>query len=151
RCQVGLHALTLMSNHAHLLVTPRHQHDLAAFVKPLAQRYAQLRNEKRNASGKLFEERYWSRPVLTELQVAVVTAYIHANPIRSGQVDDAADYPWSTHALHAGIPDRTGVPLNIWVPSDWYLDLGRTYDERAAQYLAAFNDYYKRGVEPERV
>src|SRR5262245_7810080 len=61
RCQVGLHALTLMSNHAHLLVTPRHQHDLAAFVKPLAQRYAQLRNEKRNASGKLFEERYWSR------------------------------------------------------------------------------------------
>src|SRR5947207_1436289 len=69
----GLHAATLMSNHVHLLLTPADADALSGFVKSVAQRYAQLRNVKRDSSGKLFEERFFSRPVLTERQVAVVT------------------------------------------------------------------------------
>jgi putative transposase len=146
-----VHAMTLMSNHVHLLLTPRKTTGLADFVKPVAQRYTQLRNEKRNASGKLFEERFWSRPVLDEMQVAIVTAYIHANPIRSGQVKDASDYRWSTHALHAGLPNRCGIPVSLWTPTEWYLRLGRDYRERSLGYVAAFDDYLSRDVKPERV
>src|SRR5438105_13730067 len=103
RRQCRLNALTMMSNHVHLLLTPAEEASLSACVKSFSQRYAQFRNAQRDASGKRVEERFFSRPVLTEAQVGIVIAYIHANPIRSGQVADAANFRWSTHALHAGV------------------------------------------------
>jgi putative transposase len=146
-----LHALTLMSNHAHLLMTPADEDDLSACVKSFCQRYAQYRNKKRDASGKLFEQRYFSRPVLDERQVAIVTSYIHANPIRSGQVKDAMDYRWTTHALHAGQPDRSGIRVSLWTPTAWWLDLGADWAERGRAYLPVFDDCLRREVEPEHV
>src|SRR5262249_9187154 len=77
-----LNAITMMSNHVHLLLTPAEESSLAACVKSFSQRYAQFRNKQRGASGKLFEQRFFSRPVLTEAQVGIVISYIHANPIR---------------------------------------------------------------------
>ena len=147
----ALNAITLMSNHAHLLLTPPKEDSLSRCVKALAQRYAQLRNEKRDASGKLFEERFFSRPVLSEQQVAVVIAYIHANPVRSGQVDDAMEYRWSTHAAHAGAPERCAIPPNLWTPIDWFLSLAADPWRRGSRYLDAYDDYLQRGVEPEHV
>ncbi len=60
---VFLHALVLMSNHLHALVTPYDSDALAAFVHPFAQRYAQYRNRRRGRPGKVFEERYQAIPV----------------------------------------------------------------------------------------
>jgi putative transposase len=147
----GLHAATLMSNHVHLLLTPADAGALAQFVKAVAQRYAQLRNQKRGSSGKLFEERFFSRPVLTERQVAIVTAYIHANPVRSGNVADALDYPWSMHALHAGRPEHCAIPPTFWDPSDWYAALADAPWRRAERYLEAYDEYLQRAIEPEHV
>jgi REP-associated tyrosine transposase len=148
---VAVNAATLMSNHVHLLVTPNESPLLSRFVKSVAQRYAQLRNEKREASGKLFEERFFSKPVLNELQLAIVTAYIHANPVRAGIVDDALDYPWSMHSLHAGDHLRSEIWSNIWTPSPWYESLGNTPWQKARRYMRVYRDYIGRGVEPEHV
>src|SRR5215471_11497783 len=136
-----LHAATLMSNHVHLLVTPTGEKALSRFVKAVAQRYAQLRNQKRDASGKLWEERFFSRPVLDEYQVAVVTSYIHANPVRSGNVVDPIDYPWSMHGLHANKPDKSKIQSSLWTPSDWYAALGDIPARRGKRYLEAYDDY----------
>jgi putative transposase len=149
RC--ALNALTIMSNHVHLLLTPPEEKSLSRCIKSLAQRYAQLRNEKRDASGKLFEERFFSRPVLSEQQVAVVVSYIHANPIRSGQVNDAIEYRWSTHAHHAGEPERSSIQVDLWTPIDWFLSLGADPWRRGERYLVAFDDYFQNSVEPDYV
>jgi putative transposase len=151
RTSCVLNAATLMRNHVHLLLTPGNEKDLSRFVKMVGQRYAQLRNQKRGASGKLYEERFFSKPVLNELQLAIVTAYIHANPVRAGIVDDALEYRWSTHALHAGDHLREERWTTLWTPSPWYESLADTPWQRAERYLVAYNEFLRLKAEPEHV
>jgi len=81
---LALNAFCLMSNHVHLLATPAEETVLARFVKGVAQRYAQIRNRRLQASGKLFEERYYSKAIQSEAHLALATAYIDLNPVRAG-------------------------------------------------------------------
>lgn len=115
---VLLHAYCLMRNHVHLFVTPPEPTSCAQLVKGVAQRYAQSRNRRFGASGKLFEQRYFSTPVRSERHLALVTAYIDLNPVRAGIVDDPAEYRWSSFHVHAG--SRKAPLRELWTPSTWY-------------------------------
>jgi putative transposase len=123
-----------MPNHVHLLLTPFEQEALGTFVKRVAQRYAQVRNKRYQATGKLFEQRYYSKPMQSESHLAVATAYIDLNPVRAHLVDDGTEYEWSTHRIHSGLTCRTPGLTELWSPSDWYRRLGREPDARAAAY-----------------
>jgi putative transposase len=138
---VCVHALALMGNHVHVLATPPSVTAASRWVAQFAQRYAQVRNARRGGTGKLFEERYYSKPVDTEEYLRAVTLYIEANPVRAGIVEDAIDYRWSTHALHAGAPERSAIATSSWVPSQWYVALGSSDVERAATYRELFLSY----------
>jgi REP-associated tyrosine transposase len=132
-----VHALVLMTNHFHLLVTPPARELLSKFVQSFAQRYAQRRNARRDASGKLFEHPFDSSPVLDERYLANVTAYIELNPVRDGLCAHPGDWKWSTYNFHAGRPDRSKLPQRLWTPSDWYLSLGpEGYEQFVAEYRA---------------
>jgi putative transposase len=145
-----MHALVLMSNHLHMLVTPASCDALAGFVQSFAQRYAQYRNLRRGGTGKLFEQRYHAIPVLNELYLAVVTAYIELNPVRGGCVDEPFAYPWSTYPLHVGVPGGV-IPPRLWTPSDWYLSLGTNGQERADAYAAWTHEVDPSALPPEHV
>lgn len=133
---VFIHALALMMNHIHLLVLPPTAPDATSkFVQLLSQRYAQERNRRRDATGKLFEQRFASFPLLDANAVAMVTAYIDLNPVRAGLVDDPADSPWTTYGLHTGRGDSL-IPPSVWTPSRWYLDLAPTHAERRTVYAS---------------
>lgn len=149
RCEVN--AVALMTNHVHLIVRPPDDRALSRFVKSFAQRYAQLRNQRRQSSGRLFEERFWSRPILSERQLAITTSYIELNPVRAGMVDTPGEARWTTYALHAGQPERSDIPAALWTPSDWYLSLGDDSAERATAYAAWCADCQARDVRPEEV
>src|SRR5581483_10875885 len=82
RAPVAVHAIMLMKNHVHLIVTPPDADTLAGWVRGFAQRYAQLRNARRSGSGKLFEERFTRIPIRSERQLAVTMAYLDLNPVR---------------------------------------------------------------------
>lgn len=139
--EVSVHALSLMANHVHVLATPPSVTATSRWVAQFAQRYAQIRNGRRGGTGKLFEERYYSKPVDTEEYLMTVTLYIEANPVRGGIVDDAIDYRWSTYALHAGAAERSAVAPSSWVPTQWYVALGSSDMERAARYRELFVNY----------
>jgi putative transposase len=132
---VAVYALALMVNHIHLLTMARTADATSKFVQSFAQRYAQHRNRRRNATGKLFEQRFESFPLLDDNAVAAVTAYIDLNPVRAGVVAHPADAPWTTYGLHAGVRGSL-VPPSLWTPSPWYLGLGATPDARARAYAA---------------
>jgi putative transposase len=144
-----VHAITLMTNHVHMIVRPPTDTALSFFIKSFAQRYAQLRNQRRQASGRLFEERFWARPILTERQLAITTAYIELNPVRGGLVESPTDSPWSSFALHVGQPDRAEIPRALWTPSEWYQDLGRNDAERSAAYAEWVAECRARDERPE--
>jgi len=146
-----VHAVALMTNHVHLIVRPPDDRALSRFVKSFAQRYAQLRNQRRQSSGRLFDERFWSRPILNERQLAITTSYVELNPVRAGMVESPSEARWTTYALHAGRPECSDIPPGLWTPSEWYLALGRDPKERAAAYSAWCAECQARGERPEEV
>ena len=132
--ELALHALCLMPNHVHLLLTPLREKALAGFIKKVSQRYAQVRNKRFGATGKLFEERYHSRPVQSERHLAIATAYIDLNPVRAYLVGDGNDYEWSTHRIHCGMSCPRRSLSSLWSPSDWYRRLANEPAGQAAAY-----------------
>lgn len=143
----SVHALCMMTNHVHNLTTPPSVDATSECVKTFAQRYAQLRNEARGGSGKLFEQRFRSKPIADDAHMLAAMLYIEANPIRAGLVTNPADYPWSTYSLHAGF--RSAIPRALWTPSSWYLSLGRTTEQRERAYRELFDDYIAKGMPDE--
>jgi putative transposase len=147
--QCRLHALALMTNHVHLLLTPASPPALGRFMKSVNQRFASFRNGTRAGSGKLYEERFQSKPVTDDAQLAVTTAYIEANPIRAGLVRRPDEYPWTTYGLHAGTP--CAVAPQSWTPSPWYLGLGADPASRQAHYREFFGDYIQEPLLPDGI
>ncbi|HEY8141676.1 MAG TPA: transposase [Kofleriaceae bacterium] len=133
-----LEQVTLMPNHLHLMSTAREKDSYSNAMKSCLQRYARYRNESRNGSGRLFEERFWSRPLPTLEAVEAVTLYNDANAIRAAIVDRPEDYPWSTCAIHYGQPERSAIPLRLWTPSEWYVSLGPDAPRVYAERMVAF-------------
>lgn len=140
--QCRLHALTLMRNHVHFIATPTSRNDLSVFVKSFSQRYAMYRNRRKSGSGKLFQDRYLSKPIEDETYLATAQIYIELNAWRAGMVKDPLDYPWSTFQIHAGHPEKSRVPVELWTPSPWYLGLARTPKARAHRYLELVEQFY---------
>ena len=133
RCSV--HAVALMSNHLHLLVTPPEEDALPRLVQSFAQRYAEFRNRQRRATGKLFEQRYFSIALQNDVAVGCVTSYIDLNPVRARQVATPDAHRWTTARLHLGHEPSPDWPPTLWTPSKWYLELGDTAMERAVAYV----------------
>ena len=147
--QTATHALVLMANHIHDVRTPPTVEAASKTMKSCLQAYASYRNQRRETSGKLFEQRYFSEPIIDERQLAITVCYVEANPIRAGLVDDPRDYPWSTYALRAGYPGRSAIPRRMWTPEPWYLSLAPTAKQRASVYRDVFWDYLRTGERPD--
>jgi hypothetical protein len=128
-----MHQLTLMRNHLHLIATPRTNNCLSRLMKMPLQRYAQWRNQRRAASGRLYEERFWSDPLPAAIDLAGYTYYCDANAFSAGIVTAPEDHIWSTCAIHYGKPDGSSIPLSLWTPSPWYASLG---DKAVTEYRA---------------
>jgi putative transposase len=118
---VLIHAIALMINHFHLLATALEDGAMSGFMQSFEQRYAQTRNLIRGQTGKLFEERFKSKPVRTDEYLSVVTAYVDLNPVRAGAPQQTK---WTTYGLHVGRPELSEIPASLWTPSDWYLGQG---------------------------
>ena len=142
--RVRTHALSLMTNHVHLIVTPPDSASLSRFVKSTAQPYAQRRNRARGGTGKLFEERFKCVPIIREEQMAITTVYVELNPVRAGICRDASEYRWSTYAMHAGHGAADNFVRDVWTPSPWFRSLARDAPGQSLAYLDWFEHYRRR-------
>jgi putative transposase len=145
-----LHALALMVNHVHLIVTPPRAEDLPRLVHYFGQRYAVYRNGSRDGTGKVFEERYRAKPITNDEYLATATAYVEMNPVVGGIVAQPGDYRWSTYGLHTGQANGDGLST-LWTPSEWYLALGDDPETRATRYAESVDDYRRNGKRPEYI
>ena len=137
--------MTLMTNHIHMLVTPNAPKALAKLMQRACQRYAQQRNDRMNASGKLFEERYHSKVITDEEQLMMTTLYNDANAFRAGLVTTPINHAWSTVPLHAA-RGHSNVPRSMWTPTSWYKSLGSTSEARGRIYRQLIAAYAKHDV-----
>lgn len=124
---------TLMTDNVHLILTPTTEAAVPAFVKRACQRYAQQRNVRLRASGKLFEEQYYSKAILDEQELMYTLFHNDSSAYRANRAADPAAHRWSTGPLHAGAT-TSKIPASLWTPLGWYRRLGRSPAERASAY-----------------
>ena len=83
-----------MTNHVHLLIQT-FEPNLGRGMHALHGLYARLFNERYERVGHLFQNRFGSRPVQDEIQLARVAAYIFDNPVAAGLCATPDDWEWS--------------------------------------------------------
>ena len=127
--EVAIHAYVLMSNHLHLLATPATPEGVPRMMQGVGRSYVRYFNRRHHRSGTLWEGRYRSTLIQAERYLLACMAYIDLNPVRAGMVAAPADYPWSSHAHHAGL--RTDP---LVTPHPLYWQLGNTPFAREQAY-----------------
>lgn len=136
RFGVDVHAWVFMTNHVHLLATPREEGAISRMMQWVGRHYVRYFNKKYRRSGTLWEGRFKSCVVDTEAYLILCQRYIEQNPVRAGMVSDPADYRWSSYQS-SGL----GKASRLWKPHEVYLRLGRSRGERLASYRALFSTH----------
>ncbi len=137
--EVAIHAYVLMSNHFHLLATPKTAEGLPLMMQALGRRYVRYFNDAQGRTGTLWEGRYKSTLIQTDRYLLACMAYIDLNPVRAGMVAQAADYPWSSHGHYIG----RGIDKLV-TPHALTWTLGNTPFAREAAYA----ELVQSGVNP---
>lgn len=130
---VDVHAWVFMTNHVHLLMTPREDAAVSRMMQYLGRYYVRYFNHSYRRSGTLWEGRFKSCIVQEETYFLVCQRYIELNPVRAGMVSDPADYIWSSYRSNA-----LGIDSVIRTPHPVYLKLGTSVELRLARYRALF-------------
>jgi putative transposase len=128
-----LHAYCLMTNHVHLLLTPSREESCGLLMKNIAQLCSQYMNRLHRRTGTLWEGRFRSCLVQSELYVLSCYRYIESNPVRARMVGRPGEYEWSSYHANAN-----GLPDPVVEPHAEYLNLGGTDDERRRAYRPLF-------------
>ena len=139
KTQCRLHAYVLMTNHVHLLLTPRKAEVVPELIISLGRRYVQYINRTVRRTGTLWDSRYKSSLVQTDAYLLTCMRYIELNPVRACMVEDPAHYPWSSYRANG-----LGQADSRLTPHDLYLALGADAQERQAAYRAVFRAHLEQ-------
>ncbi|MGB5538663.1 MAG: transposase [Gammaproteobacteria bacterium] len=131
----SLHAYCLMTNHAHLLMTPSTPEGVSRVMQDLSRDYVRSINRNYHRTGTLWEGRFKSSLVDTNRYCLTCYRYIELNPVRAGMVRHPADYTWSSYRHNAN-----GEPAAPVTPHDCWLLLGENDYARRAAYSALFSE-----------
>ncbi len=129
--RVAIHAWVLMPTHLHLLATPADEEGLAAMMQKVGRLYVPWFNHKHGRSGTLFGGRFRTAPLDPDQYLLPCMCYLELHPVRSQAASAPLDYPWSSHAHHAG-----ARPDALVTDHARYWALGNTPFQREAAYLA---------------
>ncbi len=132
--KVDVHAWVMMSNHVHILCSPRQKGSLSQMMQSLGRSYVRYFNYEYQRSGTLWEGRFKSCLVQTDLYLLKVYRYIELNPVRAKMVTDPGEYRWSSYHTNA-----LGIASNLCTPHLEYLALGADSKERQENYQKLFS------------
>lgn len=139
KTQCRLHAYVLMTNHVHLLLTPRKATVIPELLISLGRRYVQYINRTYRRTGTLWDSRYKSSLLQTDNYLLTCMRYIELNPVRARMVDDPAQYPWSSYRANG-----LGQADSRVTPHELYLALGTDAHERRTAYRAIFHAHLEQ-------
>jgi putative transposase len=116
----------LMTNHVHVIGTPRTENSLAKALGRTHFLYAQYVNRMHNRSGHLWQNRFYSC-AMDEEYFHKALCYMELNPVRAAMVEHAWEYPWSSARVHCDDgSDNDLLHLEAWrdnMPGDTWREL----------------------------
>lgn len=120
KAKVELFGFCLMPNHWHLVLRPKADADLAAYLSWVSNTHVKrYRAHYRRTSGHLYQGRYKSFPVNEDAYFLTLLRYVEANPLRAKLVGRAEKWPWSS----LGCPGK----LSSKLLDTWPLDRPRNW------------------------
>lgn len=128
-----IHAYVLMTNHVHLLVTPKAENDISLLFQGIGRHFVPYINKTYRRRGSLWESRHKGHILASEDYFMSCMRYIELNPVRAAMVEHPAQYRWSSYAANA-----QGIDNAIIQPHALYLALGNTPEARQTAYRGLF-------------
>jgi putative transposase len=128
-----IHALVLMTNHVHLLVTPQYKNSISKMMQCLGRNYVLYINRTYERTGTLWEGRFKAVLVDSECYFFTVSRYIELNPVRANIVSSPTDYRWSSFHHNA-----LGIDSSLITPHPLYTGLSTDREQRLAAYRDLF-------------
>jgi putative transposase len=95
-------AYCLMTNHVHIVATPKKADALEKVFRALHTRYAQRINRAKQWKGYVWQGRFFSS-ALDEAYLWAAIRYVERNPVRAKMVRKAENYRWSSAQPHCGL------------------------------------------------
>lgn len=133
RLDVDVHALVLMTNHVHLLATPRRHGAISTLMQDVGREYVRTVNTAHCRTGTLWEGRFHACLVDSDRYLLSCMRYIELNPVRAGMTDDPSRHAWSSHRANA-----LNEPNELIKPHAVYIGLATNPKERCEAYRALF-------------
>ncbi|MEE9344886.1 MAG: transposase [Methylococcales bacterium] len=101
RHELLIHAYVLMTNHVHILASPKTENSIPKTLQSVGRRYVQYFNGAYDRTGTLWEGRYKATVIDSDRYFLTCMRYIELNPVRAGMVEHTRDYPWSSYLANA--------------------------------------------------
>src|SRR5262249_44737481 len=89
-----LHAWVIMSNHIHILITPKAP--LARITRSIKNFSAREANRILNQTGAFWQNESYDHWIRNEREFGNFLNYIERNPVTAGLVSKSEDWPWSS-------------------------------------------------------
>ncbi|WP_040727256.1 transposase [Thiomicrorhabdus sp. Kp2] len=136
RYGVDIHAWCLMTNHIHLLCTPKKQGAISQMMQAVGRHYVRYFNFTYKRSGTLWEGRYKSCLVQEDSYLLDLHRYIEMNPVTADMVQEPSEYAWSSYQMNA-----LGKQSKLGTPHPLYLALGVDEKRRQSAYRDLFTGH----------
>jgi len=136
----------IMPNHWHLLLWPRRDGDLSAFMRWITLTHTQRYHVSHGTIGigHLYQGRYKSFPVQDDSHYLTVLRYIESNPAAAGLVRRAGQWLWSSFAVRQGYEaafELSDGPMEL--PPNWGRLLHENIDQPELDHI---KNSIKRGA-----
>jgi putative transposase len=123
RFSIRLTGYCLMSNHWHLLLWPRGDQEISAFMQWITMTHTHRWHAAHRTTGigHLYQGRFKSFPVQSGSHYLTVLRYVEQNPLRAGMVKSSVDWPWSSLAIRQG-DAKDGLTISagpVPLPAKW--------------------------------
>ena len=138
RYDCDIHAYVLMTNHVHILATPKDKQGISRLMQYMGRRYVPYINYTYGTSGSIWEGRYKASLIHDEEYLLSCMRYIELNPVTADMTKAPDQYRWSSYRFNA-----LGKRDKLITPHELYLGMGKTDIIR----LEAYRDLFKAHVD----
>ncbi len=142
RYECAIHAYVLMTNHTHILATPKGKHGISQMMQYVGRRYVPYINHTYGTSGSIWEGRFKASLIHDEQYLLTCMRYIELNPVRAAMVKNPGQYRWSSYRKNA-----QGKINNIITPHPLYNKLASSRSGR----MEAYKGLFKAHLEDEQL
>lgn len=133
--KIQLFAYCLMENHFHFFCQTI-EANLNVFMWDFLRQFSTYVNLKYKRVGPLFQGRYQSKIVDTDIYALQLTRYIHWNPVEAGVSKLLEDYSWSSYGSYVGKQSAWN-----WLNQRWILQ--QFHSDSLVKGIELFSQFHK--------